>query len=254
MIKEKRVISTHTKESHLIAKKAEHESEIEAALKLRFEVFNVEMNEGLQSSYGTGLDYDEFDSLCDHIIVVDAEKNMVIGTYRLLLGSEAEKGLGYYSETEFEMSALRRLPGEKLELGRACVHKDYRGSNVLNLMWSGIADYMDKHKIDYLFGCGSIHTINPTVISSMYGYFKMNYLTDEDCRVTPLRHVPGFDVAATPDRRLIAKHLPPLLGAYLRVGARVAGEPAFDEQFGVSDFLILLDRDRLLTRYKNRYF
>ena len=103
MIKEKHVISTHTKESHLIAKKAEHESEIEAALKLRFEVFNVEMNEGLQSSYKTGLDYDEFDSLCDHIIVVDAEKNMVIGTYRLLLGSEAEKGLGYYSETEFEI-------------------------------------------------------------------------------------------------------------------------------------------------------
>ena len=88
----------------------------------------------------------------------------------------------------------------------------------------------------------------------MYGYFKINYLTDENCRVTPLRHVPGFNNAATSDRRLIAQHLPPLLGAYLRLGARVAGEPAFDEQFGVSDFLVLLDRDRLLTRYKNRYF
>jgi len=254
MIEQKRGAVRPQQESQLIVKRADHASEREAALRLRFEVFNIEMNEGLQSSYRIGLDCDEYDTLCDHMIVVDTANNMVVGTYRLLLGSEAEKTLGYYSETEFEMSALRRLHGEKLELGRACVHRDYRGSAVLNLMWSGIADYIDKHRVDYLFGCGSIHTINPAVISSIYGYFKMNYLTDETCRVTPLKHVPGFDAGAAADRRLIAQHLPPLLGAYLRLGARVAGEPAFDEQFGVSDFLILLNREKLLDRYKNRYF
>jgi putative hemolysin len=245
---------TSKKESHLVLKQAVHESEIEAALRLRFEVFNLEMKEGLHSSYQTGLDYDEFDSLCDHIIVKDEEKNEVVGTYRLLLGSTAEKAHGYYSEMEFEMSAFKKLQGEKLELGRACVHKDYRGSAVLTLMWSGIAGYIDEYGIDHIFGCGSVHTINPAVIGSIYGYFKKNYLTAEDCRATPLKRVPGFDAFDTPNKRLIAQHLPPLLGAYLRLGARVAGEPAFDEQFGVSDFLILLDRDKLLSRYKDRFF
>ena len=247
-------IAIPKKEGRLIVKRAESSAEIEAALRLRFDVFNIEMNEGLQSSYRTGLDSDEFDSLCDHVIVVDTSSKMVIGTYRLLLGSEAEKSIGYYSETEFEMSSLRKLCGEKLELGRACVHKDYRGSSVLNLMWSAIAEYIDNYDITYIFGCGSVHTINPVVISNIYGYFRMNYLTGEDCRTTPLKRVPGFDPYCIADKRVVAQHLPPLLGAYLRLGARVAGEPAFDEQFGVSDFLILLDRDKLMNRYRDRYF
>jgi len=242
------------KESRLIVKQAEHADEIAAALRLRFEVFNLEMNEGLQSSYSTGLDSDEFDSLCDHIVVIDTTHNMVVGTYRLLLGSEAESSIGYYSETEFEMSAIRRLCGEKLELGRACVHRDYRGSTVLNLMWSGIADYVCKFNIAYIFGCGSLHTINPVVVSKVYGYFKTNYLTGDDCRIAPLKRVPGFDANCITDKRIVAQHLPPLLSAYLRIGARVAGEPAFDEQFGVSDFLIFLDRQKLMNRYKSRFF
>jgi len=254
MIDSKYNAALQKEECRLIVKRAEHADEIEAALRLRFEVFNIEMKEGLQSSYRTGLDADEFDSLCDHVIVVDASNNMVVGTYRLLMGSEAEKSIGYYSETEFEMSSFRKLCGEKLELGRACVHKDYRGSSVLNLMWSVIAKYIDNYDITYIFGCGSVHTINPVVISNIYGYFRMNYLTGEDCRITPLKRVPGFNPDYVYDKYLVAQHLPPLLCAYLRLGARVAGEPAFDEQFGVSDFLILLDREKLLNRYRNRFF
>jgi putative hemolysin len=251
---EKNSVVNRTKEKQLIVKQATQNHEIEAALRLRFEVFNIEMNEGLQNSYRTGLDRDEYDSVCEHIIVVDESKDLVVGTYRMLLGSEAEKTLGYYSENEFEMSSFRKLSGEKLELGRACVHQDYRGTAVLGLMWSGIASHIDKYNVDYIFGCGSIHTINPSVINSIYAHFRTKYMADNIFRVTPLKKIPGFNAGAHPDRRLISEHMPPLLGAYLRLGAQIAGEPAFDEQFGVADFLVLLDREKLLTRYKARYF
>jgi L-ornithine Nalpha-acyltransferase len=253
MTRESRVVDK-SRVKRFVVKQATHDYEIEAALRLRFEVFNLEMNEGLRTSYNTGIDWDEYDALCDHVIVLDESKGMVVGAYRMLLGSEAEKHIGYYSESEFEMSALRKLKGRKLELGRACVHKDYRGTAALGLMWSGIASHIEAHNIDYVFGCGSIHTINASVISSVYSYLREKYLSDVMSRVTPLRKVPGFDPHAAIDKHLVALHLPPLLGAYLRLGAQICGEPAFDEQFGVADLFVLLERDKLLSRYRNRFF
>ena len=239
--------------SNLVLKKAETAKEIEDAMRLRFEVFNLEMSEGLQSSYATGLDMDEYDDFCDHIIVVDAAKEIVVGTYRLLLGSRSDSKMGFYSETEFDMSSFKRLEGEKLELGRACVHKEYRGSVVLNLMWSGIASYIEQYSINYIFGCGSIHTVNPIIISGIYGYLKKSYLSEERFRVIPLKGVPGFN----PDVDTIAEncllYMPPLFTAYIRLGARICGEPAFDEQFGVSDFLVMLYKEKVMSRYKKRY-
>jgi L-ornithine Nalpha-acyltransferase len=245
---------TQTKKTGLIVKQVTNEDELISALRLRYEVFNLEMSEGLNSSSVTGLDRDEYDSVCDHVIVVDAEKQLVVGTYRMLLGSEAEKYLGYYAEHEFEISSLRRLKGEKLELGRTCVHRDYRGQAVLGLMWSLIAGHIERYDVRYIFGCGSIHTINPSVISSIYGHLRRSYMAEEKFRVTPLRKVPGFSPDMAPDMRLVAKHLPPLLCAYLRLGAQIAGEPAFDEEFGVSDFLFMLHRNNLTNRYRNRFF
>lgn len=239
--------------SNLVLKQAITEKEIEAALRLRFEVFNLELSEGLQSSYQTGFDVDEYDDYCDHIIVMDAAKDIVVGTYRLLPGYKAENGIGYYSESEFEMFNLRRLSGNKLELGRACVHRDYRGSAVLNLMWAGIAQYIENYDIHYLFGCGSIHTINSNIVSSIYAYFKKNYMAEERFRVYPIKGIPGFNPNAELNKEIISKHIPALLFAYLRLGAKVAGEPAYDEQFGVADFLILLDRGKILDRYKKHY-
>lgn len=245
---------TESIESRLLLKQAITEKEIEAAMRLRFEVFNLELNEGLQSSYLTGLDSDEYDKLCDHIIVVDAADDKVVGTYRLLTGVKAENGIGFYSETEFEMSSFKNLEGEKLELGRACVHHDYRGSAVLNLMWAGIARYIELHNISYIFGCGSIHNINPHILSSVYSHFRKNYMVKEELKISPLKKVPDFDPEMTDyDKALITKHVPSLFLAYLRLGARICGEPAYDEQFGVSDFLILLDRSKLIDRYKKHY-
>ena len=160
-------------------------------MKLRFEVFNLELSEGLQSSYQTGLDMDEYDDYCDHIIVMDTTKDVVVGTYRLLPGYRAENGIGYYSESEFEMFNLRRLSGNKLELGRACVHRDYRGSAVLNLMWAGIAQYIENYDINYLFGHGK-YTHN------QFKYCQQRYIPTsrkttwqrKDSRSIPLKGFP----------------------------------------------------------------
>lgn len=237
----------------LVVKQASNAAEIEAAMRLRFEVFNVELNEGLQSSYQDGLDRDEYDSYCDHIIVVDDRTARVVGTYRLLLGARVEYGIGYYAETEFNLEAFGKLEGEKLEIGRACIHREYRKSVVLALMWKGIAHYMKEHGVRYLFGCASIHTINPHIVSSIYSHLKTRYLADERFRVMPVKRLPGFmpDYPCYEDSMSI--YIPNLLKAYLKIGARIAGEPAYDEQFGVADFLIALETERILTSYQKRY-
>jgi putative hemolysin len=250
----KTTASVQKKEAGLTVMKAVADKDVQAALRLRFEVFNIEMNEGLASSHATGLDEDGYDRYCDHIIVADPARDLVVGTYRLMTGAMAAKGIGFYSESEFELSNLKSLPGEKLELGRACVHRDYRGSAVLNLMWAGIARYIEEHDVRFVFGCGSIHTVNPMIVSNIYAYLKSGHLVDESLRVTPRNAVPGFDPDARLDRRTVLGNIPPLMLAYMRLGARVCGEPAFDAEFGVSDFLVLLDRDRLLERYRDRYF
>ena len=246
--------SVEKKESSLVVRRAKGEKEVEAAQRLRFEVFNIEMTEGLVSSFETGLDRDEYDAHCDHILVLDAARDMVVGTYRLLTGARADAGIGFYSENEFDLSAIKKQHGEKLELGRACVHKDYRGSAVLNLMWAGIARYIEDYDVRFVFGCGSIHTINPKILSNIYAYLKTGYMSGDSMRVFPKVLVPGFDPDAALDRRSVLEIVPPLMLAYMRLGARVCGEPAFDAEFGVSDFLVLLDMERLLERYRNRYF
>jgi putative hemolysin len=222
-------------------------------MRLRFEVFNVELNEGLQSSYQDGLDRDEYDAHCDHIIAVDERTADVVGTYRLLLGSMAKQGIGYYAETEFNLEAFRNLEGEKLEIGRACIHRQYRKSVVLALMWKGIAQYMKEQGVRYLFGCASIHTINPHIVSSIYSHLKTRYLADERFRVKPVKILPGFMPDYPCYDHDMSRYIPNLLKAYLKIGARIAGEPAYDEQFGVADFLIALDSERILTNYQRRY-
>lgn len=240
-------------ESRLLVRKAATSAEIESAMRLRFEIFNLELNEGLLSSYETGLDQDEYDSYCDHIVVMDDYKSKVIGTYRLLLGSRADKGIGHYAETEFNLAPFKNLKGEKLELGRACIHRDYRGSTVLGLMWGGIAQYMELYNARYLFGCGSIHTINPHIINSLYTYLKTKYLAEEKFLVSPVKTIPDFDPEYPFYDQSMSKYIPNLLKAYLRIGARIAGEPAFDDRFGVTDFLIVLKKEKIMGNYRRRY-
>ena len=242
--------------NNFLVKIAATESEKNAAKRLRFEVFNQEMNEGLSISWDTGLDEDQYDEHADHLLVIDSKNNRVVGTYRMLIKSRVIKNGGFYSEEEFDLSNLKRLPVELLEMGRSCVHKDYRSGQVLNLLWSGIAKYLKLNNAKFLFGCASLHTHDVDEVSEIYTYLKSKFYADEKYRVYPVQKcsVAGLkDDVDISDPRLIKKKIPALLKGYLRMGAQICGEPAFDGEFGTTDFFILLPTDKLTRRYHERY-
>jgi putative hemolysin len=239
---------------HFVIKLAECLEELENALRLRFAVFNTELNEGLHSSYQTGLDRDSYDDYCDHLIVIDTRSNKVVGTYRLLLGFVAESHIGYYSECEFDMTAIRSIRGEKLELGRSCVHRDYRNAGVINLLWAGIARYIEMYNVRHLFGCGSLHTSDPDEVSMVYSYMNTFHRSSAEFTVYPLRKLGGVCVSGIVDKKTAFEKLPPLIKGYLRLGALICGEPAYDAVFGTTDFFLLLETEKLISRYKRRFF
>jgi putative hemolysin len=235
---------------------AETKEEKTASQRLRFEVFNVEMNEGLSSSWETGLDQDKYDEHADLLIVIDQNCRKVVGTYRMLTKTVANLNGGFYSEEEFDLTNLKNLPLEILEMGRSCVHKDYRSNGVINLLWAGIARYLEQCGAKYMFGCGSLHTHNVDEISAIYSYLKAKYYSDEKYRVFPLEKciVPGLrDDVPLDGTRGIMKKIPPLLKGYFRTGALICGEPALDAEFGTTDFFILLPTENITKRYQNHY-
>jgi L-ornithine Nalpha-acyltransferase len=226
--------------------------EIQEAQRLRFEVFNLEMNKGLEASYASGLDGDEFDPICDHLIVRDLKSQEVVGTYRLLLGSRAKRNLGFYSEREFNLQNIKQLGGELLELGRSCARKDFRDKSLIPLMWDAIAQYVKKHRVRYLFGCGSVYTTEASEAMAYFSMLKRKYYSPETFRVYPMSE---FQCEATAENLKAAEHaalflkLPSLIKGYLRLGAVVCGPPALDREFGTADFLVLLDMHKLRQDY-----
>jgi len=224
--------------------------EVREAQRLRFEVFNLEMNKGLQASYAYGLDIDEFDPICDHLIVRDLKSKEVVGTYRLLLRSRAERNVGFYSEHEFNLQNIKKLSGELLELGRSCVRKDFRDKSLIPLMWNAIAQYVEKHQVRYLFGCGSVYTTEASEAMAYFSMLKGKYYSAEMFRVHPVSEYQFQGIAenlkAAEDPALFLR-LPSLIKGYLRLGAVVCGPPALDREFGTADFLMLLDMHQLRT-------
>jgi L-ornithine Nalpha-acyltransferase len=229
--------------------------EIAEAQKLRFQVFNLEMDKGLKASYATGLDVDEFDRYCEHLIVRDLESQAVIGTYRLLLGSQARKSIGFYSEREFDLAKIKKLDGEFLELGRTCARKDFRDRALIPLMWEAIAQYIKTHRVRFLFGCGSLYTMSLSEVSEVYSMLKRKFYAPEEYRVAPVAKCKftglADDVKIEDEQSLFLK-LPSLIKAYLRIGALVCGPPALDEEFGTADFFLLLDFNTMSSDYLRR--
>jgi len=231
-------------------------SEIQAAQRLRFEVFNLEMKKGLGSSCRRGLDIDEYDPVCEHLIVRDPEGKRVVGTYRLLLGSEARSNIGFYSEKEFNLENIKRLEGELLELGRSCVHRDYRDKAVIDVMWQAIADYIKSHRVRYLFGCASLYTTDPREVSEFFALLREECYASEEFRVYPVagKSFAGLDEnVRIRDRQSLSFQLPSLIKGYLRVGAVLCGPPALDLEFGTADFFLLLDIKKLSMEYLRRF-
>jgi putative hemolysin len=228
---------------------ARAEAELQAALRLRFRVFNLELHEGLQSAYATGLDRDCFDEVCDHIVVVHTPSEEVVGTYRVQTGANAAANAGYYSEREFDFGAYEYLREEMLELGRACVHPEHRSFDVLVLLWRGVAIYANLCGSRYLVGCSSLTSQDPAVGSAAYRDLSP-CLVEEHLRTTPTAN---FEFAILPASGTRAA-IPKLLRTYMAIGAQICGAPAIDREFGTIDFLTVLDLERLASPIKARLF
>lgn len=228
---------------------ARHADDLRAAQTLRFEVFNLELNEGLAQSYETGLDADPFDTVCDHLLVEHVPSGHVVGTYRLQTGGNAAKNLGYYSAQEFDFTAFEPMRNEIIELGRACVHRQHRNLVVLGLLWKGIADYAKERGARYLVGCSSLTSQDAAVGASAYTELCRKNLAPAPWRTRPL---PAYEC---PLDRLAGEHtpIPKLLRAYLTVGAKICGPPALDRHFKTIDFLTQLDLEAMPAGARERF-
>jgi putative hemolysin len=236
--------------STYITRLARDSADVRAAQKLRFAVFNLELNEGLAESLVTGLDSDPFDEVCDHLLVEHQPSGEIIGTYRLQTGRTAAMRRGYYSEQEFDFRPLESLRGEMLELGRACVHQQHRNLIVLGLLWKGIARYAEEHETRYLCGCSSITSQDAREGASAYASLYRKYLAAPQWRTIPL---PAYECALDQLTEEPPK-IPKLLRAYLSLGAKICGPPALDKQFNTIDFLTLLDLESLPALVRSKLF
>jgi putative hemolysin len=227
---------------------AETKEDVRAAQVLRFVVFNLELQEGLEHSYSTCLDADAYDDVCQHLLVEDVRTNEVVGTYRLQTGRSAAANLGYYSAQEFDFAPYERLRGELLELGRACVHSSHRSMLVVSLLWKGITNYANINGCRYLIGCSSITSQDPAVGMAAYRAMEAN-LVREELRTAPL---PKFKCELT-DVVAQAPKIPKLLSAYLAMGAQICGPPAIDQEFKTIDFLTFQDLHSMPARVMSRF-
>lgn len=235
--------------THYATRLARSADELRAAQALRYQVFNVELNEGLEQSHLTGLDEDRFDSVCDHLIVEHLPSGEIVGTYRLQTGHNAAAYFGYYCAQEFAFEVFEPLRAKVVELGRACVHRQHRNLVVLGLLWKGIADYAQRHGARYLLGCSSITSQDPAVGASAYADLCRKHLAEPQWRTHPL---PAYDCPLG-ELSVEPVEIPKLLRAYLTLGAKICGPPALDREFKTIDFLTFLDLETLHPLARQRF-
>ncbi len=234
-------------------------AELDAVLRLRFAVFNLELGEGLAASFLTGRDEDEFDRQCQHLIVRDRRAGAIVGTYRLQTSEMAAAGNGFYSATEFDLTQLpEQVLANSIESGRACIAQAHRHSEVLLLLWRGIAAYLQYTGKRYLFGCCSLTSQDAREAWSLTRQLAQGGHLDTALFVPPQ---PGFECALDEDEALTGlgaatpeTPMPKLFRSYLRFGAKVCGPPAIDRQFKTIDFFVLFDIEALDGRARQLLF
>jgi len=232
------------------ARLATCEADVRAAQRLRFEVFNKELNEGLASAWETGCDEDRFDSACAHLIVEENTTGQIVGTYRMLPGPvAATSGLGYYSAQEFDFTPFEPYRKQILELGRACVHLDHRNQTVVGILWRGISIFARSCGARYLIGCSSLTSQDPVEGAAMFRQLEDKYLAPAGFRTKP---TPEYSFSLPPTAGVSAK-IPRLMAAYLMIGCRICGEPAIDREFKTIDFLTLMDIENVPASVARKY-
>lgn len=235
---------------------AQNQKEKEEAFRLRFEVFKKELGNSFFNPQMETKETDIYDKYADHLIVIDKSKNLVVGTYRLLLGSKINPKIGFYSEKIFDIENIKRLKEEKLELSRSCIHQDYREGIIINLLWSGIAKYIKENKVRYLFGSVRLNTTQPQEVSKFYGLIREKYFAPLEFQVQPKKKCLFKEldkkINITNHKELFLK-LPPLVKGYLRLGVKVCGEPAWNPDFGSVVLFIFLDIESMAKTYRRHF-
>lgn len=251
--------STLVESAHFTVKLAENREDVESAQRLRYQVFNLEQGRGLRSAARYGIDFDEFDEYCLHLLVIEKRSGKVVGTYRAHLGLIANSAKGFYSSKEYEIHGLYRIADKCIELGRTCVDPEYRSGAVVAMLWAGITELIKRADLKYMLGCVSLDETDAAIGWALYEYISERYSVSRDFIVIPR---PGFRLERpsrpTVDRLLadeksLVKKIPAIFKGYLRLGGLICGEPAMDREFGSIDFFILVDVDRVPARYKQHF-
>jgi putative hemolysin len=221
--------------------------EILEAQKLRYRIFAGELGANLPTRT-PGVDQDIYDAYCEHLVVRDENSGAVVGTYRILSPENARQIGSYYSENEFDLTRLQHLRPRMVEIGRSCVHADYRTGSTITLLWAGLARYMLENRYDYLIGCASISMADGGhAAASLFNRLGEN-MSPIEYRVFPRCPLP---LAALKNDQ--PAELPPLIKGYLRAGAYVCGDPAWDPDFNTADLPILMPMSRLDGRYAKHF-
>jgi len=238
---------------------AESEADVRAAQALRFAVFAGELGARLPpDALASGLDADRFDPACDHLLVwandaAGVQARTLVGTYRVLPAQAACRLGGLYAEQEFDLAALAPLRPRMVELGRACVHPDFRSGGVILTLWSALGRYMLRREFDTMVGCASVGLADGGAFASaLWHALRARHLAPPPWRATP--HTPlalhGESDLCPP---LPLRAMPPLIKGYLRGGATVLGAPAYDAGFHTADLPIMLRLQDLSARYRKQF-
>jgi putative hemolysin len=234
---------------------ARNASEIRDAQRLRYQVFFEEMgatSSSAISSENIGLDIDEYDADCEHLLVRDDATSQVVGCYRIMRPETARRRGAFYSDSEFDLSRLNPLRARTAEVGRACIHADFRSGSVIMLLWSGLAQFMLENRYDYLIGCASVNLADGHGNAiAVYREMLSTNLAPVEYRVFPRQPYPVDRFSAV--EPILPAQVPPLLKGYARLGAWICGAPAWDADFNTADLFVLLPISRLPVSYTKHF-
>lgn len=235
--------------SRLFVELACTEDDIREAQSLRYQVFGEEMGARLKGGH-SGLDVDDFDPYCRHLLVRESDTGRAVGCTRILTDENAARIGRFYSEDEFDLQVVQALPGRMLEVGRTCIAPEYRQGAAIAVLWSGLAGFVSLHGYDYLFGCASL----PLGERDMQAAAIMNRLRHQAMAAPEIRVTPRVPLQVTGvSEDVLDAPLPALVKAYVRLGAKACGEPCRDADFDVADVLMLLDMDQLRPAYSRHF-
>ncbi|MGG1550663.1 GNAT family N-acetyltransferase [Paenibacillus ferrarius] len=249
------LLNTAPQPARLTVRLANCDRDIEQAMRLRYQVF-VEEEKNLRLRNEGQLEADVYDAFCDHLIVQDLDTERIVGTYRLLPGDRALDGIGFYSETEFDLTSFESNKRHTLELGRSCIAPEYRGGRAIQLLWEGIAGYIAERDITYLVGCASVHFQELAELNLIYSLLCQKQVLTDRFGIKPLatHRIAGLErVDIASSEKELFRSLPPLMKGYQWLGAEIGGDPAYDELFGTVDFFIVLQKDKVTRRYKRHF-